>query len=588
MYVVYLKPPGSRKDDGSDTVKYEERGDPNSGTDFQKMQEVAHYILSKAPTEEDILRIRAIFAICNEAKRQESWQLMYDFAMKLDLKRLLSEQNQLNGQQRIVAYQEWLSKVVESLYGLKRYGECMDFARKGFESYPQKQLFYEWYERAHKTLEQVPVTVEQKRETGNAMNDIRLIHFADIHFGFTGPANLVLSEAENAGAAGRYMREVDIEEAVKRMLRDVIHAQPAVDIVVIAGDLFHRSAPYPRAVSFAAKMIHTLTNHDIPVVIIDGNHETGSILHSGSPTAFLRELDAHVINGSAYEVLRDCWNCKSSEKQARISKLAIHALPYRALRGNPDFSGLRPLPGYVKVLLTHGRVSGMGELNSLHHTAYTVPSDVLRRGWDYVAMGDWHIHRYQPLENVPAFYAGSLEALNFGEAVTYPLRPTDTYALHGALDVRLSLGKPADVRSLVNKDARPLLRLEPVDAIHANANTLMDILHRRIHSELPKHALVLLEVNNISPQMWDQLDHARIAKLRRLVRRCEIRWDFLRPTPSQSSEAMSEAALDRQWEHFLEQSEKNTAEWVWYKDEGLKRIEEARQMLQATYAQEGE
>ena len=319
------------------------------------------------------------------------------------------------------------------------------------------------------------------------MSEIRLIHFADIHLGFTGPTNLVLTKAENAGAAGRYVREVDIEESLKRMTRDLGRAQPAVDMVVIAGDLFHRSVPYPRAISFAAKMIRLLMNHDIPVVIIDGNHETASTLFIGSPTAFLRELNAHVVNGSSYEVLRDCWSCRSSERQARLSKLAVHALPYRALRGKPDFTGLRPIPGYINVLLTHRRVSAMNELNSLRHTTYTIPSDVLLRGWDYVALGDWHIHRYQPLKNVPAFYAGSLEALNLGEAVTYPLRPNDAYALHGALDVRLHFGKPADVRSLVNKDARPLLRLEPIDAVHADAKTIMDILHVRLSTGLPAH-----------------------------------------------------------------------------------------------------
>ena len=324
-------------------------------------------------------------------------------------------------------------------------------------------------------------------------------------------------------------------------------------MVVIAGDLFHKSVPYPRAISFAAKMIRTLMIHDIPVVIVDGNHETANVLLMGSPTTFLRELNAHVINGSSYEVLRDCWKCRSSEKQARMAKLAIHALPYRALRGNPNFTGLRPIPGYINVLLTHGCISGMNELNSLHHLSYSIPPDVLQRGWDYVALGGWHIHRYQPLENVAAFYAGSLEALNFGEAVTYPLRPNDTYAVHGALDVRLHIGEPADVRSLMNRDARPVLRLEPIDAIHENAKTLMDILHVRIHNGLPAHAIVLLEVNNILPQLWGQLDHATIAKLRKLVRRCDIRWNFQRIASSKISEAMSGAALDRQWEHFLEQ-----------------------------------
>jgi hypothetical protein len=449
-------------------------------------------------------------------------------------------------------------------------------------------MFYEWYECANKALEQVPITIGQKRGTGNKMNDIRLIHFADIHLGFTGPTNLVLTKAENARAVGRYVREVDIEETVKRMTRDLVHAQPAVDMVVIAGDLFHKSVPYPRAISFAAKMIRSLRNNDIPVVIIDGNHETASTLLIGSPTAFLRELNAHVVNGSSYEVLRDCWSCRSSEKEARISKLAVHALPYRALRGKPDLTGIRPISGYINVLLTHGRVPGMSELNSLHHTSYTIPSDVLLRGWDYVALGDWHIHRFQPLENVPAFYAGSLEALNFGESVAYPLRSNDTYALHGALDVRLHLGELVNVHSFLNRNTRPVLRLEPIDAIDESAKTLMDILHVRLHNGIPANAIVLLEVNNILPQVWGRLDHAGIAKLRKLVRRCDIRWNFQRTTPSQSIEAMSGAALDSQWEHFLEQRQKNTAERTWYKEEGMKCIEEARRILQAAYAQEGD
>src|SRR2546425_7210125 len=47
----------------------------------------------------------------------------------------------------------------------------------------------------------------------------------------------------------------------------------------------------------------------------------------------------------------------------------FRSLPYRALRGSPDFRSLRPLPGYFNVLLTHGRVSGMGELRSEEHTS---------------------------------------------------------------------------------------------------------------------------------------------------------------------------------------------------------------------------
>src|SRR6266496_1969389 len=149
--------------------------------------------------------------------------------------------------------------------------------------------------------------------------------------------------------------------------------------------------------------------------------------------------------------------------------------------------------------------------------------DILHRGWDYVALGDWHIHRYQPLKDVPAFYAGSLEALTFGEAVAYPPRGNDNYTIHGAIDVHLSLDKPAKVHTFANREARPVLRLEAIDATKADADTLMDMLRTRLHAELPSHAIALLEIKNVLPQVWQQLDHAEIAERRKFVRRCEIR-----------------------------------------------------------------
>jgi DNA repair exonuclease SbcCD nuclease subunit len=181
------------------------------------------------------------------------------------------------------------------------------------------------------------------------MGNIRLIHFADIHLGFTGPTNLVLNEKENPTAAGRYVREVDIEEAVRKMTKEIVSEQyPPVDVVLIAGDLFHRPTPYPRAISQATRMVHSLIKHGITVIVIDGNHETANIVHTGSPTTFLQHLGAYVVNGTNYQVLRD-WNDITPEKQERMANLAIHALPYKALRGKPALTGVLPLPGYVEV-----------------------------------------------------------------------------------------------------------------------------------------------------------------------------------------------------------------------------------------------
>ena len=420
------------------------------------------------------------------------------------------------------------------------------------------------------------------------MSQFRLLHLADVHLGFTGPTSLVLNGAEQKDTPGRYVREVDIENDIASIVKAIVHEQPPVDVVVIAGDLFHRPAPYPRAISRAAKLVHRLVEHGISVVIIDGNHEVTNVLHTGSPTTFLKELGAYVINGNTYEVIRDCWDHLPDQKRERLANLAIHGLPYRAVAADTEFLGVRPLPGYINVLVSHGRVAGMDDLNSLHRTAATIPAELLRRGWDYISLGDWHMHRHQPLRDVPAFYSGSLESLNFGEAAFYPSREDDPYAKHGGLDVRLEVGKPPLVQTFAPYKARPVLRLAPIDASDIDAPSLMVILRQRLNVGLSEEALVLLEVNNCPAQTWEQLEFAELAELRKQVLRCDIRPDICWPMLTQSDEFVSETRLDSQWQHFIEQREPEAEVRAWYHDQGIKRIEDARTALLAEQAQAGE
>jgi DNA repair exonuclease SbcCD nuclease subunit len=402
------------------------------------------------------------------------------------------------------------------------------------------------------------------------VSEIRLIHLADIHLGYS--TSLIFGEKEKF--AGRYVREVDIEQAVIQLTERLIAEQPTVDVVVIAGDLFHKSAPLPRAIQHAARMVNRLIQNDIDVVIIDGNHETSSWRHIGSPTSYLREFGVHVINGVKHKVIRDeLW--LNSRLQGQ---LAVHALPYSAVLEG-EFS-VNPITGCLNVLVTHGRVEGLSDLNSLGLRAARIPRDVLRRGWDYVALGDWHVHFRQPLQDAPAYYAGSLEALNFGEAAKYPSRSDDENAIRGALDVRLTPGKPAVISSLVNTDQRPVLRLDSIDAADLEPEALMGKILQKLDARLSPEALVLLEVRECPLQVWEQLNHAEIDQLRRQVRRCDIRWDIQHPETEQSSEIASESSLDDQWQEFLNRIVPDEAERVWYSEQGAARIEAAREQVQ--------
>jgi hypothetical protein len=375
------------------------------------------------------------------------------------------------------------------------------------------------------------------------METIQLIHLADLHLGYSGPKHLVFDDNERY--AGRYVREVDIEKAIEGMTLAILRRQPAIDIVVIAGDMFHKATPYPRAIEYATKLTHLLRQNGIEVVIVDGEHETSNLVHTGNPISFLKALGAHVVNRDNCEVIRDRQWTSPRLQEAR---LAVHALPYQAVQ-NADFSGATPLPGYINILLAHGRVQGMEALNSLHHPAASIPKKLLRQNWDYIALGDWHTHKHQPCKDIPAYYAGSLEALNYTEAKVHPAVTNDPNAQRGALLVELQQQQKVTVQTLPNTTMRPVLRLRPIDPTDMTSTELMQEIQARFIPALPAEALAILEIKDIPQPVWDQLDFTEINRLRQTVRRCNMR---MNAQPAQSDTRPAEVPADKPWEFFLD------------------------------------
>ena len=370
---------------------------------------------------------------------------------------------------------------------------------------------------------------------------------------------------------------------MKRLTKTLLTADPPVDAVLVAGDFFDSLRRASR-IDIAAGMINRLVRHGIDVVLVDGNHDSAIRIHTGSPTMFLHEFGAgvHLVNDTAYKIIRD-----DEWQNPRLrGRLAVHCMPYRAVVAG-QYTGVLPLSGLRNVLLAHGRVGGMPEQNSMELSVARIRPELLRRAWDYVALGDWHVHRYQPLSDVHAYYAGSLEALNFREACSFPPRKDDLNALHGAVDVTLVEGGQLRVDTIPH-EARPVLRLKAIDAHDMNAAALMDELVKRLDAGIPVEALVLLEVKNCPRESWEQLDHPRLQSLREKLRRCEIRPEFLRPEIAESAQAASEATLNEQWQQFLADNVKDESERAWLLTEGMAGIEHSRQKLQGQRAAAGE
>jgi DNA repair exonuclease SbcCD nuclease subunit len=312
-------------------------------------------------------------------------------------------------------------------------------------------------------------------------------------------------------------------------------------------------------------------------VIVDGNHDIPKVIHTGSPATFLEEFGegVHIVNGTTYEVIQgNQWFNKRL-----CGRLAVHCLPYQQVYKG-DFTGATPHSGCLNVLLAHGRVGGMPDLNTLGLPAGRIPPEVLRRGWDYIALGDWHIHRYQPLRDVPAYYAGSLEALDFSEAEKYPRDPGDQNVARGAIDVRLGENGQRTINSLLNDGRRRLLRLKVIDAANMDVEVLMKKLRQRLKNDFPPGALVRLEINNCPRAIWGQLDHEELEELRKQAGlSCHIRPNFIRPDAKHSSQAASNATLEEQWQQFLRNMVSDEGERHWLLQAGMERVEAARQEL---------
>ncbi|MBV9848879.1 MAG: exonuclease SbcCD subunit D [Armatimonadetes bacterium] len=261
------------------------------------------------------------------------------------------------------------------------------------------------------------------------MPAIRLMHFADVHFG-----------VENYGrfdpATGLNSRLVDFREALNAAIDTALAAD--IELALFAGDAYKTRDPNQTQQREFAQSLSRLTARGVPVVMLAGNHDI--------PNTKGRANTIEIFGALAGERLRifDTPDVAVVET-AKGNKVQIAAMPYlikslvlardeykdkgvqetTQLVVDKYVAGIAHLasqcdPGLPTVLMGHFSVANAklsaNQVGYLVNEPEVPLSALARPPFDYVALG--HIHRWQDLnrgQQPPVVYCGSVERIDFGE-----------------------------------------------------------------------------------------------------------------------------------------------------------------------------
>ena len=242
---------------------------------------------------------------------------------------------------------------------------------------------------------------------------MKFLHLADLHLGKSIHG---VSLLENG----------DQKFWVRQFLKLAEEKKP--DAVVIAGDVYDRSAPSGDAVALLDKMLTALAELHIPVLMVAGNHDSGQRLSFGG--SLLAKQNVHIAGVLAKELTHVTLPDPDGGGPVTFW-LMPYLFPALAARVLED-DGIRDYDTAVRrllaaqnidfshrnVLLAHqnvtsngveavrgGSESMVGGVGQVDYTAFD--------GFDYVALG--HIHSAYHVGRESVRYAGSPLCYHFSE-----------------------------------------------------------------------------------------------------------------------------------------------------------------------------
>lgn len=223
-----------------------------------------------------------------------------------------------------------------------------------------------------------------------------ILHFSDTHLGYN---DLDILDKNNIN-----QREADFYDAFSQVVEQIKEIKP--DYIIHTGDLFHRSSPSNRAITYALEKFNEIDSLNIPFILIAGNHSTPRTnLSSPILKIFENFKNIYVSYSQKY-------------KKIEFNNIIFHTLPHM----NDDTTALSQIElceenidvTKKNIMMLHCSVGAWYLMQEFGEWVYPTNKEYIFSKMDYVALGHWHgFGSVGNHENV--YYSGSTERTSLND-----------------------------------------------------------------------------------------------------------------------------------------------------------------------------
>ena len=258
---------------------------------------------------------------------------------------------------------------------------------------------------------------------------MKLLHFADVHLGMENYGRLDPS-------TGLHTRLQDFIKCFSFAID--IALEEKVDLVIFAGDAYKNSSPNPTHQREFARQIYRLSEAEIPVVMINGNHD--------NPISFGKATSLDIYDTLNVSGMRIVTEPELLNIETKAGPVQVFCLPWptknlfltkeeyknftdekitkeiqmRASEKIRNYARIMK-PGIPAIFAAHlaaaeATYSGSERSAIIGRDPVFSTQVLAQKEFNYVALG--HIHKFQDLNqdnHPPVVYSGSIERINFGE-----------------------------------------------------------------------------------------------------------------------------------------------------------------------------